>query len=114
MTLLELVVAVMVLSIGALAGLKAMDQSRQALSGALPRLLAQMAAQNRAEELRLLGLAASGSLPDQVSMGPYQVQLSQRRDVTASGVVRVEIRAQIQAAPGAYLVTYLPPPGVNP
>jgi len=113
MTLLELVVAVLVLAIGSMAVLKALDQSRRALGGAMPRLLAQVAVQNRAEEQRLLGLVHSSSLSAQVQMGPHQITLSQRRETTASGVIRVEISARIQDAPGAYLVTYLPPPGVG-
>ena len=108
MTLLELVVAVLVLAIGSMAALKAMDQSRRALGGAVPRLLAQVAAQNRAEELRLMGLARGRGLPTQVQIGPYQVALALHSEVTASGVIRVEISARIDAAPGAYLVTYLP------
>jgi len=109
MTLLELVVAVMVLAIGSLAALKAMDQSRRALGGAVPRVLAQLAAQNRAQELRLLGWIGGRSLPPQVQIGPHLVLLSHHSEATASGVIRVEINARIDAAPGGYLVTYLPP-----
>jgi len=115
LTLLELVVAVLVLAIGSLAVLKAIDQSRLALGGAQPRLLAQIAAANRAQALRLQALAqrdtAMQALPDVVVMGPYQVQLSQHSQSTASGVVRVTVQARIPGAPGAMLVTYLPPGG---
>jgi general secretion pathway protein I len=109
MTLLELVVAVLVLAIGSLGALKAMDQSRRALGGAVPRLLAQVVAQNRAEELRLMGLSRGRSLPAQVQIGAHQVVVSLHSEATASGMIRVEITARIDAAPGAYLVTYLSP-----
>jgi general secretion pathway protein I len=113
MTLLELAAAVLVLAIGTLAVMKAMDQSRRALGAAVPRLMAQAAAENRAEELRLLGLAQGRSLPRTVQMGPHRITLSLQSRTTAAGVLRVEITARAGNGSGngagAYLVTYLPP-----
>lgn len=111
LTLLELVVAVLVLAIGALAALQAVDQSRRDIGGALPRLLAQMVAQNRAEELRLAAGAGGGSLPSLVQMGPYQYQLTVTRKTTASGLVEAEIRAVTVDGVGAVLVSFLPVSG---
>lgn len=109
LTLLELVVAVLVLSIGAVAALRAMDQSRVALGGAMPRLMAQIAAHNRAEELRLLGPAEARALPAQVRMGGIPVTLSVVTEATASGLLRAEIAARSPDGPGAVMVTFLPP-----
>lgn len=109
MTLLELMVAVAVLAIGSIAAMRAMDQSRLSLGGAMPRLMAQIVAQNRAEELRLLGLSRGRALPSQVQMGPYLVRVSLDTEVTAIGVIRTAITARSGDGPGAYLVTFLPP-----
>lgn len=109
LTLLELVVAVLVLAIGSLAALQAVDQSRRAIGGALPRMLAQQVAQNRAEELRLAGLPSGLSLPSQVQMGPYSYQITVATKVTASGLIEAEIRAVSSEGPGAVLVAFLPP-----
>ena len=109
LTLLELVVAVLVLAIGSLAALQAVDQSRRAIGGAMPRMLAQLVAQNRAEELRLAGLPAGLSLPAQVQMGPYSYQITVATKVTASGLIEAEIRAVSSEGPGAVLVAFLPP-----
>ena len=112
-TLLELVVAVLVLAIGSLAALQAVDQSRRAIGGAMPRVLAQLVAQNRAEELRLAGLPSGLSLPSQVQMGPYSYQLTVTTKATASGTIQAEIRAVSSEGPAAFLVTSLSPPGAG-
>lgn len=111
LTLLELVVAVLVLAIGSLAALQAVDQSRRAIGGAMPRMLAQLVAQNRAEALRLAGVPSGLSLPGQVQMGPYQYQVTVTTKITASGIIEAEIRAQSNAGPGAVLITFLAPGG---
>jgi len=113
LTLLELVVAVAVLAIGSIAAFKAMDQSRHAIGGALPRLMAQIAAHNRAEELRLLGTVQARALPATVQMGPYAVTLSVTSETTAAGLTRADIHARTPEGPGAFLVTFLPPPGAG-
>jgi Tfp pilus assembly protein PilV len=107
MTLLELIVAVVVLSIGAIGALKAMDQSRRALGAAMPRMLAQIAATNHAETLRLAAVTNS-RLPATTQMAHHRVSLSEVRKETASGIIEVEITAQINGGPGAILVTFLP------
>ena len=112
-TLLELVVAVLVLGIGSLAVLQAVDQSRRAIGGVMPRMLAQLVAQNRAEELRLAGLPSGLSLHSQVQMGPYSYQLTVTTKATAGGIVQAEIRAVSSEGPGAFLVTFLSPPGAG-
>jgi len=116
LTLLELVVAVLVLAIGSLAALQAVDQSRRAIGGAMPRLLAQLVVQNRAEELRLAALSGPGggvSRPSQVQMGPYSYQVTVSTKTTASGLIEAEIRAISSEGPGVVLVAFLPPPGAG-
>ncbi len=111
LTLLELVVAVAVLSIGTLAAIRAVDQSRVGIGDAMPRILAQHAARNRAEELRFLG-AEAGALPASVAMGGHDFTLEVARQGTAAGLVRMDITARSAVGPGAVVVTVLPPPGV--
>lgn len=112
LTLLELVVAVLVLSLGTLAALKAIDQSRLAIGGAETRALAQIVARNRAQELRLFG--GSAALPDTVRMGPRDFRVGVETETTAGGLLRAEITVRAEAGPGAYLVTFVPVRGVAP
>ncbi|WP_417207603.1 prepilin-type N-terminal cleavage/methylation domain-containing protein [Antarctobacter sp.] len=106
LTLLELVIAIAILSLGTLATLNVIGQARTTLGGATPRLLAQLAAENRAEELRL---PASGSLPATVTLGPYSFDIETRQRTTAAGLIRADITVTSQGGPGATLVTVLPP-----
>lgn len=107
LTLLELVVAVAILAIGSMATLRAADQSRVGLGSTTPRLLAQVVAQNRAEELRLLG--AGAALPGTVRMGPYDFVLTVQSEATAGGLIRAEITATSDQGPGAVTVAYVLP-----
>lgn len=108
LTLLELVVAVVVLSLGSLAAVRATDQSRHALAGEAPRLLARVVAENRAEALRFV--RPGTVLPRQVEMGGQVFDVDVAALPTAAGLTEVTIRVQSAAGPGARLVTYLPGP----
>ncbi len=107
LTLLELVIAIAVLAVGSIAAMRAMDQARLSLGGAMPRLMAQIAAHNRAEELRLFGVGAS--LPATRQMGPYQITLTVAREATTGGLAKAQIQARANTGEGAVLVIYLPP-----
>lgn len=109
LTLLELVVAVMVLSLGALAALRATDQARLAIGGAEPRALAQIIARNRAQELRLYGGRAD--LPGQVRMGGRDFRVSVVTRSTSGGLLRAAITVRAGPGPGAHLVAFVPPRG---
>lgn len=105
LTLLELVVAVAVLSIGSLAAIRATDQSRHTIAGATPRILARIVAENRAEELRLLG---TGGLPGTVEMAGQSFTIVTEQAATAGGLVQAIITVRSAQGPGARLVAYLP------
>ncbi|MYM55954.1 prepilin-type N-terminal cleavage/methylation domain-containing protein [Thalassovita mangrovi] len=107
LTLLELVIAVAVLAIGGIAAIRASDQSRVAIGGEAPRLLARIAARNRAEELQLLG--ATAQLPDTVHMAGQDFRLSTEREATAGGLIRATVTARAESGEGAQLILYLPP-----
>lgn len=106
LTLLELVVAVLVLSIGSLAALRGIDRARLTIGGGTERVLAALAAANRAEELRL---PDADSLPDRVELGGRSFTLSTEREATAGGLQRAEVRAQADGGAGAIRVVYLVP-----
>lgn len=106
LTLLELVIAIAILSLGTLATLNAIGQAQTTLGGATPRLLAQLAAENRAEELRL---PESGPLPSTVTLGPYSFDIDTRLRTTAAGLTRADVTVTSHGGPGATLVTVLPP-----
>lgn len=107
MTLLELAVAVLVLSIGTLAAVRGTDQARLEIGSAPERILAGIVARNRAAELRLYGLG--GVLPGEVDMGGHSFAVTQQGEITASGLLRVEITVRRPGGAGAVLVSYLPP-----
>lgn len=109
LTLLELAVAILVLSIGSIAATRATDQARLATAGVHDRTLAQIAARNRAEELRLLGLG--GTLPAQVTLGGQSFDLTTAQEVTAAGLVEVTVTARAAQGAGAQYVVYLLPGG---
>lgn len=104
LTLLELAVAVLVLSVGTLAALGAADQSRVAIGQAEARLLARIAAENRAEELRLSGM----TLSPEVTMGRQTIRLSTQSKATEGGLTEVTVIARSAAGPGSVLRIWLP------
>lgn len=109
LTLLELTVAVFVLALGSIAALGAVDQSRRGIGQERTRLLAGIVAQNRAEEMRLLGAAAGQGLAGSVSMGAQSFQVSHNLKGTAGGLIEVTITVRSEVGPGAVMVTYLAP-----
>lgn len=110
LTLLELVIAVLVLSVGTIAALRAMDQSRVAIGGAQNRMFTALAATNRAEEIKLLG--TSGSLPQVVELGGQDIRLSSESAPTSGGLVRVDVTAKSPRGPQSRRVVFIP--AVNP
>lgn len=106
LTLLELAIAILVLSIGALAAVRASDQSRVSIGGAQDRVLAQLAARNHAEALRIP--AAAATLPDTVTLNGLVFTLTTATKPTAGGLREVTISARSERGQGAVLVVYLP------
>lgn len=103
-TLLELVIAVFVLSIGTIAALRTADHAGRALGGEAARIMALQVALNRAEEYRLLGASEATSLPRAVSFGPYRWQLDIDEEITRAGFTEATITARASGQPGARLV----------
>lgn len=108
LTLVELAVAILVLSIGAIGALRAADQSRLAIGGAEDRMLAQLAARNRAEELRLYTPTERRGLPDSIEMGGQRITLITTTQQTAVGLTEATVVARAERGGGALYVIYLP------
>ncbi len=106
-SLIEVLVAVLVLSIGVVAGFQTLGQARKGIGEEMPRLLAQTAALNRAEELQVLGAAAAGALPAQVRLGGIAWTLETSVKATEGGFVEVTVRAGAPGQPGAVQVAYV-------
>ncbi|UWQ35181.1 hypothetical protein K3555_21210 (plasmid) [Leisingera sp. M527] len=111
LTLIELAIAIFVLAAASIALLRSTDQSRLAIGGEAPRLLARIAARNRAEELQLPGAAAP--LPGQTKLGGMVFTLQTRRETTAAGLVKTEITARAESGEAAALTLYLPAAGLR-
>jgi len=112
-TLIEVIIAILVLAIGTLAAVRTMDQSRLELGGARDRLLAQLVASNRAAEIRVVGLAAGANLPASVQQGPFEWRIATQSKATQGGVYQVQITVTGAGRPGAVLTTFAnigPPP----
>lgn len=108
MTLVELAIAVLILSIGTIAALRAVDQSRLAIGGAQDRVLAQLAARNRAEELLMFGTSTGSALPGTIEMAGQIFTLSTQSKTTAAGLTQATVTARADRGGGAVYVVYLP------
>ncbi|MBO9463900.1 prepilin-type N-terminal cleavage/methylation domain-containing protein [Tropicibacter sp. R15_0] len=104
-TLVELAVAILILTIGTIGALQAVDQSQRNIGAETPRLLARLVARNHVEQLQLLG--PNAQIPTQVQMGPYEFKISVDRQTTAGGLVEARVTARSSNGEGAQLVTYL-------
>lgn len=103
-TLLELVIAVFVLSIGTLAALRSVNHASLALGGETARIMALEVALNRAEEYRLLGARAAASLDRRVEYGPWEWQLDISEETTRAGFTEATILARSAGRPGGRIV----------
>lgn len=105
-TLVELIIAIMVLSIGTLAIVRTLDQSRRQIGEASARYLAHTVVENRGAELRATGVALGRGLPERVQQGPYEWQIEMVSKKTEAGIYEVTLTAQGEDLPGAQLVIY--------
>lgn len=103
-TLLELVIAVFVLSIGTIAALRSAEQAGRVLGGEAARVMAMQVALNRAEELRLLGAVGARSLSGRVAYGPYTWQVEVSEKTTRAGFTEATITARTADQPGGRVV----------
>lgn len=109
MTLVELVIAIAILSIGMIAAWRGYEQAQRGIGGQVGRVLAQQVALNRAAELRISGLPEGRGLPHEVAMGPTRWRISLTEGAPRAGLVATTITVSAPDQPGARLVTHLPP-----
>lgn len=108
MTLIELVIAILVLSLGTVAAFRAIDQGRRTTGEASARFLALQVALNRAEELRVAEPGEAARLPARVAMGGRTWMLQVTEEITAAGFLAARITVSATGMPGAQVVAYLP------
>ena len=106
-SLLEVMIAVIVLAIALIAVTRSADQSRRSIGEAATRSIAQLVASDRAAELQLTGAAGAGRLSRSVTMGRVDWTVDTRAEETASGLVRMTIHVSAPGGPGALLVAYV-------
>lgn len=109
-SLVELVVAILVLAIGTVTALRAFEAAGRDSAGLSARLLAFEVAASRADEIRLLGIAEAGVLPEEVAMGRHRFRIALTRKPTLGGLVETEIAVTASDGPGARLVAYFAAP----
>ena len=107
-TLIELVIAVAILSIGTIAAYRSFDAAQRGIGGQIPRLMAAEVALNRAAELRLGGMSAGRRLAAQVDQGRTTWTVDVTETATASGFIEAAIAVSAEDSPGARLVVYVP------
>lgn len=103
-SLLEVVIAVFVLSIGTIAALRSVEHASRTLGGEAARVMALQVALNRAEEYRLLGARAASSLDRRVAYGPFQWDLEISEETTRAGFTEATILARSSGQPGGRIV----------
>ncbi len=108
-TLVELMVAIVILSIATVATMRGLNQSVHEAQGAEQRVLAQTVALNRVEELKLLGPARADSLPEKVTMGAFRFDVTTDFELTSGGLIKASVNARSDDGIGALLVVYLSP-----
>jgi general secretion pathway protein I len=108
-TLVEVMVAVMVLSIGTVATLRAFDAARLQIGSAPERIFAQHVALNRIAAFRAQDRATARALPPTVRFAGRNWQIETTETETLGGYVELRIRAAGPAGAGTVLVAYLPP-----
>jgi len=107
-TLLELVVAVIVLAMATMAALRSTEHATRALGGETARMLALQVALNRAEEYRLHGARVAGRLPREVRYGTMLWRLDLTEEPTRAGHVLATIGARGDTGPGAQVAVIAP------
>lgn len=107
-TLLELVVAVLVLAMATMAALRSTEHATRALGGETARVLALQAALNRAEEYRLYGARVAGGLPREARSGSTVWRLDVSEEPTRAGHVLATITARGAGGPGAQIAVIAP------
>ncbi|MGV6811846.1 MAG: type II secretion system protein [Brevirhabdus sp.] len=107
-TLVELVIAVLILSIGTIAAMRAVDQAQRVVGGEELRAVALTVAQNRAEDLRLAHLTGTTTLPGSVEMGHVTWTVETHARSGPAGLASFEIIVTAPDAPGAVLETQFP------
>lgn len=107
LSLLELMVAVLILSIGIIAALRSVEQSGRVIGQEAARLAAHSVALNRAGELRLLGAERGRGLPGRVRQGQTEWQVDVAENAAQIGLVEVTITVSAPGSPGARVVSYV-------
>lgn len=110
-SLVELVVAVLILSVGVVAALRALEAAGRASTGLSARFLAEQVALNRAAEARLFGLDFARGLPPEVEMGGRRFRIEIVELPTRGGLVEAELRVAAEGEGGVRLVAHLRPEG---
>lgn len=103
-SLLEVVIAIFVLSVGTIAALRSVDHASRVLGGETARVMALQVALNRAEEYRLLGARAAGALDRRVEYGPFRWEIDISEETTRAGFTQATILAQSAGQPGGRIV----------
>lgn len=108
LSLVELIVAVAILSIATVGLFRVIDQASRATAGNRDRMLAALVARNRAEEIEL---GATG-LSDAVTLAGRRWRVTTEAKATEGGFAEIVIRVvPDEGGAGATLVAYAPAGG---
>ncbi len=101
LSLLELVVAILILSLGTVAALRAASQSQRGIGQELPRVVGTEVLLNQAARLQL-----GASIQPTVRMGGYDWLVTAQSKPTQAGLIEWTLSAETQGVSGGNYVVY--------
>ena len=113
-TLVEVLVAITVLSIALVAIFRALDHQTRNMAALADRMFAHWAALNSMEEARLMGLPEAQGAEETTELGGIEWTVTVRSEPASYGLTRVEVSSAAKGRPGAVLVGFLPPDPEDP
>lgn len=108
LTLIELIMAVLILSLATLAGMRAVDGARRAVAGEATRALALHVAQNRAARIRIEGAAGAGAMATEATMAGRVWRIETQPRNAPEGLVSYRLHVMAADGAGAVLDLLLP------
>jgi general secretion pathway protein I len=104
-TLLELVLAIFILTLGSVAALRSVNAAGRGIVQEMDRVLATQIALNTLEELQLFGSSADTAKTSE--MGGRSWTIETRRTTSQAGLLEVEVHVTSASGPGAHFTSFI-------
>jgi general secretion pathway protein I len=104
-TLLELVLAIFILTLGSVAALRSVNTAGRGIVQEMDRILATQIALNTLEELQLIGPTLDVATTSK--MGGRNWSIETRRSTTQAGLTSIEVHVASESGPGAHFTSFI-------